>query len=40
MKGKLLNTLEESMYFALKKANYSAVVANSEVLIKLMSTKT
>ena len=40
MTAKLLNTLEQSMYLALKKGNYSAVAANGKVLMRLIGLDT
>ena len=40
MNAKLLNTLEQSIYLALKKGNYSAVAANGKVLMRLIGLDT
>ena len=40
MNAKLLNTLEQSMYLALKNGNYSAVAANGKVLMRLIGLDT
>ena len=40
MTAKLLNTLVQSMYLALKKGNFNAVAANGKVLMRLIGLDT